>query len=204
MDKFGFDFEQVRALNDSLLEDKTDRALSNNFRRLKGDTVWTEKLEGANLTTNAIPKQPGLEAAKATPSKGWPGGYNSWTDEQDVALKRGMLNHGFDWEKILETETEVLEHRNAASLEKRHEKLLNWERNYNYFDDEGNEVAGDEEILRIAASQEEEENTTTKKRRRSSSSSSSSPPFQSKFVDSSDSSDSDTSSKPSPQKKIKK
>ena len=41
----------------------------------------------------------------------------SWTSEEDEALKRGMTKHGRYWEKIRETENEVLGHRKVGALE---------------------------------------------------------------------------------------
>ncbi|GMI02830.1 hypothetical protein TrLO_g14433, partial [Triparma laevis f. longispina] len=246
VDKFGFDFERIR--NDNLLEDNTDRGISDRFNKLKGDAAWKEKLEDANLTMTATPRKGsspwtakqenavvegvekfGFDFAKIKaenkelltniynrsvksiekryemlePQKyrEWkpknPNPVNPkalWTDEQDVALKRGMLKHHLDWEKILKAEKKVLGHRKAASLEKRYKKLLSHYRNYKYLDDEGNEMAGDEDILKIAASLEEEEDTTKKKR-------GCSPPAEFESDDESEREEPKTSSKRPPQKK---
>ena len=42
-----------------------------------------------------------------------------WTAEEDEALKRGMVKHGDDWEKIFETEKEILGRRKVDVLRQR-------------------------------------------------------------------------------------
>lgn len=55
---------------------------------------------------------------EATPRGG--GICLGWTAEEDEALKRGRRKHGSDWEKIHETESEVLGHRSVKSLQNRY------------------------------------------------------------------------------------
>lgn len=43
--------------------------------------------------------------------------YVVWTKEEDEALTRGRLKYGDDWEKIHETEKEVLGRRTVAALQ---------------------------------------------------------------------------------------
>lgn len=50
---------------------------------------------------------------------GWP-----WTAEEDEALRTGMLKHGKDWEKILETENEVLGGRTVNALQNRYTRNI--------------------------------------------------------------------------------
>ncbi|GMH81916.1 hypothetical protein TL16_g09088 [Triparma laevis f. inornata] len=100
VDEHGLEWDRIKADAGARLGDRTVSALENHFRECHPETF--------------------RELMKLNPS----GGRGlSWTAEEDKALKSGMAKHGTDWEKIHETEKDVLGHRKVVSLKKRIQNL---------------------------------------------------------------------------------
>ncbi|GMH52665.1 hypothetical protein TL16_g01282 [Triparma laevis f. inornata] len=103
VDEYGLDFDRIKTEAGARLGGRKAKAIENNFRNHRPDRY--EELRATN------------------PRKS--GGYLPWSKEEDEALKRGRLKHGADYEKILETENEVLGWRTTNALQVHHSRLLN-------------------------------------------------------------------------------
>ncbi|GMH74461.1 hypothetical protein TrST_g2266 [Triparma strigata] len=93
--KYGLDWKRIRKDNGKVLADRTPQAL---YHRLC--TKYAENYAAARAAT---PRKQGI----------------LWTSEEDAALKRGMKEHGRDWDKIRTSEQDILGDRTLAAMQQR-------------------------------------------------------------------------------------
>ncbi|GMH74465.1 hypothetical protein TrST_g2267 [Triparma strigata] len=98
--KYGLDYERIRGDNDKVLADRNPTAL---YIRLYN-----------RLYTKFPEKYKELRAVTPRKSKNQ---HVAWTAEQDAALKRGMKEHGRDWDKICTSEQDILGDRTLRAME---------------------------------------------------------------------------------------
>ncbi|GMH78914.1 hypothetical protein TrLO_g8632 [Triparma laevis f. longispina] len=100
VEKYGFDFDRIKAKN-SFLGRRTASALEARFRAQQPQ-MWEEHK----------PKKPLF------------GDIRFWSTKEETALKRGVSNHGFDWERIHQSERKVLGRRTLTALQSRYNDSL--------------------------------------------------------------------------------
>mmetsp|Transcript_13033 Transcript_13033/g.23895 ORF Transcript_13033/g.23895 Transcript_13033/m.23895 type:complete len:553 (+) Transcript_13033:601-2259(+) len=101
--KYGLDFERIKKEDDgNVLGDRTPETLRIRFR-YKFPAKYKELMA-------VTPRKQGL----------------LWTSEEDAALKRGVKEHGTDWDKILKSENKVLGRRTLVALQRRWQVRARW------------------------------------------------------------------------------
>ncbi|GMH93720.1 hypothetical protein TL16_g12706 [Triparma laevis f. inornata] len=104
VDEYRLDFDRIKAEVGARPGDRKAKALHAHFRERHPDEF--RKLRAAN------------------PVK-WTGKDFAWTKEEDEALRRGVLKHGADYNKILETVNEVLGRRTVKAIQSRYTRIKN-------------------------------------------------------------------------------
>lgn len=100
-DEYGFDWSRISAEAGARLGDRSADALYEHFRERHPDKF--------------------REMREANPINYKKGA--AWTEEEVEALKRGGSKHGADFNKILETENEILGRRTVNALSNRYFKI---------------------------------------------------------------------------------
>ncbi|GMH55315.1 hypothetical protein TrST_g4661 [Triparma strigata] len=140
-EEYGVDYERILAVNSEILSKRSR-------------PVVVEK-RIANLARLGIIDQDKLDALKEEVAQAQElQHFKFWPEDHDRALKNGMLAHGDDFEKILQSEGKVLGNRKAKHLKQRYSALVKKQRVNKIYDESGNEVVDNDLATKKAKTKE--------------------------------------------------